>query len=214
MHLRTMPADLSALHVSDRLELFPSAPSRSTFTAAARRLDLWLVNRMARCSIPSLRISLGVIFLWFGALKFFPGLSPAQELATRTMELLTFGLIRPNAAIVVLATWECAIGLGLIFGYAMRVTLVLLFLQMLGTLTPIVLFPQRLFSHLYIVPTLEGQYIIKNIVLISGGLIMGGTLRGGFIVADPSRQVARERTPRLRVLVDQMNRELKERARP
>ena len=71
-----------------------------------------ITNWMARVGVVLLRISLGIVFFWFGVLKFIPGLSPAQDLATRTMDLLTFGLIPAQAAILLLAAWECAIGLG------------------------------------------------------------------------------------------------------
>jgi uncharacterized membrane protein YphA (DoxX/SURF4 family) len=140
---------------------------------------------MARHGIALLRVSLGVVFFWFGVLKFFPGLSPASELATRTIETLTFGQVPPAVAINVLAAWESAIGLGLIFGVALRATLLLLFVQMLGTITPIVLFPELVFTRTPYAPTLEGQYIIKNLVLISAGIVIGATVRGGKLVADP-----------------------------
>jgi uncharacterized membrane protein YphA (DoxX/SURF4 family) len=153
------------------------------------RVDVHITNWMARHSIFLLRVSLGIVFFWFGFLKFFPDLSPAQGLATRTISVLTFGLIQPNVSIIVLAVWECVIGLGLIFGLFMRATLLLLFLQMLGTITPLVFFPQEAFTHFPYAPTLEGQYIIKNIVLISAGLVLGATVRGGAVVADP--EVAR-----------------------
>jgi uncharacterized membrane protein YkgB len=138
-----------------------------------KRVDVRLTNWMARYGIPLLRISLGVIFFWFGALKFFPGLSPAQDLAIRTIDLLTFGRLPAQASIIILATWECLIGLGLIFGIFMRATLLLLFAQMLGTITPIFFFPHEVFTRIPYAPTLEGQYIIKNIVLISAGLVLG-----------------------------------------
>lgn len=141
------------------------------------RLDLRITRWMGRYGILLLRISMGIVFLWFGALKFFPGLSPAADLATRTIERLTFGLIAPEAALLILAVWESLIGLGLIFGVFMRFTLLLLFVQMLGTITPIFLFPQEVFSAVPYAPTLEGQYIFKNMVLISAGLVIGATLR-------------------------------------
>jgi len=150
------------------------------------RLDARITHWMAHYGILLLRISMGIVFLWFGALKFFPGLSPAAGLATRTIERLTFGLIAPDVSILMLAVWECLIGLGLIFGIFMRATLLLLFLQMLGTITPIFLFPQEVFTALPYAPTLEGQYIFKNMVLISAGLVIGATVRGGRVVADPA----------------------------
>ena len=149
------------------------------------RLDVPLTNSMARFGIPFMRISLGIVFLWFGVLKFFPGLSPAQDLAARTIQVLSFGLVTPNMSVPFLAAWECAIGIGLITNHFIRVTLLLLFVQMLGTLTPLVLFPHEAFTVFPFAPTLEGQYIIKNLVLISGAMIIGATVRGGELVADP-----------------------------
>jgi uncharacterized membrane protein YphA (DoxX/SURF4 family) len=148
-------------------------------------LDAKITRWMARYGILLLRISMGIIFLWFGALKFFPGLSPAAELATRTIERLTFGIIAPDISILILATWESLIGLGLISGFFMRATLLLLFFQMLGTITPIFFFPQEVFTIFPYAPTLEGQYILKNLIIISAGLVIGATVRGGKVVADP-----------------------------
>lgn len=150
-----------------------------------RRVDVPLTNWMAKHGVTLLRISLGVVFFWFGFLKFFPDLSPAQDLAARTIEVLTFGIIRENISIPLLATWECLIGLGLITGRFMRATLLLLLVQMIGTVTPLFLFPQETFTRFPYAPTLEGQYIIKNIVLVSAALVIGATVRGGAVIADP-----------------------------
>jgi uncharacterized membrane protein YphA (DoxX/SURF4 family) len=149
------------------------------------RIDIYLTNWLAAHSINLLRISLGIIFFWFGVLKFFPGLSPAQDLATRTIEILSFGLISPQLSILILATWECSIGLGLISGLFKRGTIFLLLAQMMGTITPVFFFPTEVFTTLPYAPTLEGQYIIKNLVLISAALVIGATVRGGMVVADP-----------------------------
>lgn len=137
---------------------------------------------MARYGVTLLRVSLGVVFFWFGVLKFFPGLSPAQDLAARTIERLSFGMVGPSISVPFLAAWECLIGLGLITGLFMRATLLLLGLQMLGTLTPLVFFPSEVFMRVPYAPTLEGQYIIKNAVLISAGIVIGATVRGGKLV--------------------------------
>jgi uncharacterized membrane protein YphA (DoxX/SURF4 family) len=149
------------------------------------QVDSRITRWMAKNGIPLLRISLGIVFLWFGVLKFIPGLSPADELATRTIQTLSFGLVKPEVSRPVLALWESVIGLGLITGWFMRGILFLLFVQMLGTITPLILFPAEAWSVFPIAPTLEGQYIIKNIVLISAGLVIGATVRGGRLVADP-----------------------------
>jgi uncharacterized membrane protein YphA (DoxX/SURF4 family) len=149
------------------------------------RVDARLTHWMARYGVPLLRISLGIVFFWFGVLKFFPGLSPAQTLATRTISVLTFGLIPPDVSIWILAAWESVIGLGLILGVFQRAVLLLLFVQMLGTITPVFLFPNEVFTRFPYAPTLEGQYIIKNLVLISAGLVIGATVRGGGLTAEP-----------------------------
>ncbi len=154
---------------------------RLRLSALDERLTAW----MAHFGVPLLRISLGVIFFWFGVLKFFPGLSPAEDLATRTIGVLTLGLIAPQVALWILAIWECLIGLGLLFGVFLRATLLLLWLQMLGTITPIFFFPEEVFLRLPYAPTLEGQYIIKNLVLISAGIVIGATVRGGRLQAKP-----------------------------
>jgi uncharacterized membrane protein YphA (DoxX/SURF4 family) len=140
---------------------------------------------MARYGIVLLRISLGIVFFWFGVLKFFPGLSPAEDLAARTISVLSFGLVGPSISLPVLATWECLIGLGLITGKFTRITLFLLFLQMFGTILPLFFFPNETFMHFPYSPTLEGQYIIKNLVLVSAGLVIGAMVRGGAVIADP-----------------------------
>ncbi len=149
------------------------------------RIDLRLTRWMARYGILLLRVSLGLVFLWFGFLKFFPGLSPAEELATSTVSMLTFGLVSPAAAAFMIAALETLIGLGLITGIWMRVTLLLLAFQMIGTATPILLLPDQVFQIVPFVPTLEGQYIFKNLVLVSAGLVIGATVRGGRLVAEP-----------------------------
>lgn len=148
-------------------------------------IDEAIARWMARYGVLLLRLSLGVIFLWFGALKFFPGSSPAEDLAARTINVLTFGALSPATAVFILAAWESLIGLGLLFGWQLRLTLLLLWVQMLGTVTPIFLFPQEVFAVFPFAPTLEGQYIFKNIVLVSAGLVIGATVRGGRVVADP-----------------------------
>jgi uncharacterized membrane protein YkgB len=141
------------------------------------QIDKAITGWMSEYGIRLLRISLGIIFLWFGVLKFFPGSSPAEQLATNTISILTFSLIKPAVSIYLLAAMETLIGLGLIFSIFLRTTLLILFFQMLGTVTPLFLFPAETFTLFPISPTLEGQYIIKNIVLVSAGIVIGSTVR-------------------------------------
>lgn len=133
-------------------------------------------NWMSRHGLRLLRISIGIVFIWFGGLKFFPGVSPAQDLAINTIKNLTFNLVSDEVIINGLALWEVLIGVGLVTGRFIRETLLLLFLQMIGTFSPLFLFPNEAFTHFPYAPTLEGQYIIKNLIIISAGIVLGGAL--------------------------------------
>ncbi len=142
-------------------------------------LDPIVVRWMADHGLSIMRIGLGVVFLWFGVLKLFPGLSPAEDLVRRTIYF-----VDPDVFLPVLAVWESLIGLGLILGKMMRLTLLLLFVQMLGTALPLFVLPEVVWAFFPFGLTLEGQYIVKNLVLIGAALVLGGTVRGGRI--DPS----------------------------
>ena len=109
---------------------------------------------------------------------------PASDLATRTIAKLTGGAIASDFSLKLLAAWEVLIGLGLLTGRLLRITLLMLFLQMAGTVLPLFFFPDETWRAFPYAPTLEGQYIIKNLVLISAGLVLGGTVRGGTLVAE------------------------------
>jgi uncharacterized membrane protein YkgB len=136
------------------------------------RIDRANVAWMSRHGLGVLRIGLGVVFLWFGALKLVPGLSPAEELVRRTVYF-----VDPDLFLPVLAVWECLIGIGLLVGKGMRFTLLLLFLQMPGTALPLIVLPEVVWTYFPYGLTLEGQYIVKNLVLIGAALVIGGTLR-------------------------------------
>jgi len=155
-------------------------------------LDRRITASLARLGPTVVRIALGVVFFWFGVLKFFPDLSPAQDLAARTIERLTLGVVGPSLSLPVLASWETLIGLGLLTGRFLRATLFLLAVQMIGTFLPLVFFPEETFTRFPFVPTLEGQYIIKNVVLITAAMVVGATVRGGRMVAEPPRGTAEE----------------------
>jgi uncharacterized membrane protein YphA (DoxX/SURF4 family) len=163
-----------------------------TFAPDSRldRIDRRVTLFLAAAAIPLLRIALGIVFLWFGALKFFPGLSPAQDLAARTIETLTLGVVQPSVSLPFLAAWECLIGIGLLSGRFLRATLLLLVVQMAGTLTPLLLFPGETFTQFPVAPTLEGQYIIKNLVLVAAAMVVGATVRGGQLAAEPEARGA------------------------
>ncbi len=152
------------------------------------RIDAAMARLLARHGIMAMRFSLGIVFLWFGALKLFPGMSPAEGLAGATIETLTLGLVKPAVSVPLLGIWESLIGAGLLSGGRrwLRITLVVLLVQMAGTVTPLILFPGAMFVREPFVLTFEGQYIVKNLVLVSGALIIWATARGGRIKPEPT----------------------------
>jgi uncharacterized membrane protein YkgB len=119
-----------------------------------------------------LAISIGIVYFWFGILKFFPGVSPAEHLASETIFYLTFGLIPANVSIILLAVWEIIIGFLFIFGPLNRVVILLTLVHMVFTFSPLILFPELSFNSYPFSLTLVGQYIIKNIIIVSALLVI------------------------------------------
>ncbi len=134
------------------------------------RFDRLVVWTMDAFGIKFARLALGVVFIWFGALKMIGDLSPAYDLIAATVYWLT-----PEIIIPLLGLWEVAIGIAFLFPPLTRLALLLLIPQMPATFLPLVLLPAVTFT---VVPwglTLEGQYIVKNLVVIACALIIGGT---------------------------------------
>ncbi|MCF2489218.1 DoxX family membrane protein [Dyadobacter sp. CY347] len=146
-------------------------------------MNKWLVAN----SINILRFTMGIVFLGFGVLKFFTGISPIESLATRTTSELTLGVVNGHSAMVFVATLECLIGFCFLTGMFLRVGVWLLALQMVGAMSPLFLYPSELFSGTLHAPTLEAQYIIKDIILIAAGMVIASTWTGARIVAKPQR---------------------------
>ena len=139
------------------------------------RFDLAIALFMQRHGMRLLRLSLAVVYIWFGILKPFH-LSPATALVIKTT---TWIPIPPRIFVPLLGWWEVAIGVGLLHRKLLRGALLLLFVQMPGTALPLLLLPRVCFTHFPYAPTLEGQYIIKNLTLISAAIVVGGTVRFG-----------------------------------
>jgi uncharacterized membrane protein YkgB len=134
-------------------------------------LDRRIAGWMRRYGLFILRMGLGIVFVWFGLLKPL-GVSPAEDLIRRTVYFLP-----PDLFLPILGWWEVLIGVGLLYRPFNRIAIFLLFLQMPGTLLPLVLLPEVCFTQVPWGLTLEGQYIIKNAVLIGAALVVGGTVR-------------------------------------
>lgn len=140
-------------------------------------IDRYIISLFKKYGIVLLRISLGIVFFWFGVLKFFPRISPAESLATKTIDVMTFGIIPHAISVKILAAWETFIGIGLFTNRWQRITLFLLWTQMLGAWMPLVFFPSEMFILFPVVLTLEGQYIVKNLVLIAASFVLAAHVR-------------------------------------
>lgn len=135
------------------------------------RIDSWLVARMERYGETLLRFGLGIVFIWFGLLKVI-GASPVAGLVTATVPWIPAGILVPG-----LGVFEMAVGAGLMIGRWMRVVLGLFWLQMVGTLALPVLHPEVVFQGSNpLLLTTEGEFVVKNLVLIAAGIVLGGAV--------------------------------------
>lgn len=138
-----------------------------------KRIDKQIAKWMNRWSIPAIRISFGIIFIWFGILKPFD-VSSAESLLKATVVWLPFGT--PEFWLIAIGWWEVAIGVTFLFPRTTKIAIALLFLQMFGTFMPLFFLPEVTFQNGNpLTPSLEGQYIIKNVMIISAALVLGGT---------------------------------------
>lgn len=158
------PADRPASRPVDRLH------------RARHTLTTWL----AAYGIAALRISLGLVILGFGVLKFVPGASPAEDLVARTTEALTLGLVGGTTAVVGTAVLETLIGLTLLTGRLLGPGMVLMSGWLVGILTPVVLFPAEMFPGG--LPTLAAQYVLKDIVFVAAAMVVGAAVLGARLV--------------------------------
>ena len=126
---------------------------------------------------------MGVIFVFFGALKLFPGASPAESLVMEAIQTMTFGLVPGRAGVAFTGLIEVALGLLLVTGRLRRLTIYVLGLELVGILAPLAVLPTRLFEG--VMPTIEGQYVLKDIIVFASGMVLAATIRGGRLVAGP-----------------------------
>jgi uncharacterized membrane protein YkgB len=136
------------------------------------RYDALIIEFMDRIGLTFSRFAIGVVFIWFGALKTIGELSPAYDLVAATVYWLT-----PEIIVPLLGLWEVAIGLAFLFTPLTRIAIFLLFLQLPGTFLPLVLLPEVCFTVFPFGLTLEGQYIVKNLVIIGSALVIGSRVQ-------------------------------------
>ena len=144
----------------------------TTLSRAVDRVDARLIPFLRRAAIPTLRVSLGLVFVWFGALKLADE-SPVADLVAHTVYW-----VDPDLFVKALGVFEVFVGVMLLFGWALRLTLALFTLQMIGTFLTFLILPDVTFrGGNPLLLTVEGEFVVKNLVLISASLVVGTTLR-------------------------------------
>lgn len=151
---------------------------RGWFDEVDRRVTHW----MAASGITMLRLAIAIVYIWFGLPKLFPGLSPAEPLIKDAYDWLPFST---DLLVRGIGLMEILIGIGLLVTPLLRLTLLVMAFQILGTLSPLVLAPERVFNVFPIALTMEGQFMVKNAVLIAAALVVGATVRGGGLTEKP-----------------------------
>jgi len=170
---------MTATPTLERTAPTPPRPADPVQRAVAR-----IAETLTRHSVDWLRISLGLVILGFGALKFFPGASPAEDLVMRTTDALTLGIVTGTAATVGTAILETLIGLALLTGIGLRVALVAMAGWLVGIMTPVVLFPGDMFPGG--LPTLEAQYVLKDVILAAAAAVVAARALGArYVIAEP-----------------------------
>ncbi|MEL6330361.1 MAG: hypothetical protein AAFR38_11930 [Planctomycetota bacterium] len=153
-------------------------------------LDERISAAMRRHGVDALRYALALIFIWFGLLKPL-GLSPAAPLVLQTVDWMP--VFSAQTWLAIIGWWEVAIGACFFFRPALRIAIGLLALQMAGTFMPLVILPSVTFQEgrFPYALTMEGQYIVKNLLIIAAAMVVGGTVRPAH--AKPSARHARTR---------------------
>jgi putative oxidoreductase len=201
------------LEPSGRVSGFGQSRQLQAWYPRFLHLENSIHHQLVKYSVTALRIALGLVFLGFGVLKYFPGVSPAQTITEATTHILFLGLVPGSVAIKMIATLECVIGVCLLTHRWMRLAVWLLGIEFIGILSPVFLFPAHLFSGPHHAPTLLGQYCLKDIILVAGALVVtAGSFRGGRMIRDdlpPSIQASgaevTDADHQLRIVLDGIN---------
>lgn len=133
--------------------------------------DASLIVWARKHSVTLLRVAIGLVYIWFGALKLSPGLSPAEPLIRGTYGFLPENLL--GLFVTFIGVFEIVIGLLFMYGRLPRITIGLMLMQMAGAMSPIILAPHLMWAQFPHAFTLEGQYVFKDIILVSAALVIG-----------------------------------------
>jgi uncharacterized membrane protein YkgB len=144
----------------------------TTLREKLRRVDAVVIKLLDAIGLPFLRVGIGLIFIWFGALKPL-GISPAEDLLAATVYWWT-----PEIVVPAIGYWEVLIGVTFLIPALTRVAIFLLAFQMPGTFLPLILLPEVCWDVFPLGLTLEGQYIVKNLIIIGAALVIGSRVSG------------------------------------
>jgi hypothetical protein len=137
------------------------------------RIDHTVIYFFRRISVPLARISLFIIYFWFGILKVL-GLSPATALVFALYQK-TIPFVPFHTFFVAFALFECLIGILFLIKGAERIVIPLLLAHLITTVLPLIVLPHIIWTQ-WFVPTIEGQYIIKNLALITAAIAIAAHL--------------------------------------
>ena len=137
------------------------------------RMDARIISALRKLEVPIARIAIFVVYFWFGLLKLL-GVSPAgplvEALFKKTVSFMTFPTFYFGLAI-----FEMVIGLIFVVKGLERLAIALLAVHIFMTALPLVFLPEITWQGFFI-PTLEGQYIIKNILIVAAAIVVGAKL--------------------------------------
>lgn len=160
---------------------------------ALHRFDRRAIAFARRHGVSLLRVTLGIVFVWFGLLK-VAGRTPVADLVADVVPLLPDRL-----AVVVVGAIEIAVGAGLLTRVAMRLTMALFFAQMLGTFAVLVLLPGRSFGETPFDLTVLGEFVVKNLVLVTAGLVVAASIPTARADEGVGRMLARRAEPETKI---------------
>ncbi len=140
-------------------------------TSLIERVDGVVIPFLQRWGVPTLRISLSIVFIWFGALKVL-GVSPVVDLVASTVYWVDPGWFVPVLGVV-----EVAVGVGLAARWGLRLVLLVLAAQMLGTFLVFIFLPDVAFQDGNPLKlTVEGEFVLKNLVLLAAAMVVGASI--------------------------------------
>ena len=138
-----------------------------------QKFDVNIIKHLRKLEVPLARIAIFVVYFWFGLLKLL-GMSPATPLVELLFEK-TINFMPFPVFFTFLSVFEMVIGVFFLVRGLERLAIFFLALHLVTTALPLIFLPQIAWQG-FLVPTLEGQYIIKNILIAALAVAVGSKL--------------------------------------